>query len=399
MKDHLIQCPLCQNEIPFDQTQCAYCGALLTPGPSRGTPILKGVICLKCGEKNYSYDECAHCGHPFTKACPSCGADMKLNDLQCPKCGLSVRKFSAARRRVDIASARRRVKLPVNLGEKWTYIVPIGIAVLVAICAALFALCTPREKAKAVGAPKAGQMRGVDTNGDGKAEHWDIYGESGKVIERRFDENHDGKIERIEFYDETGVIRRAQVDENGDGKYEKLEAYGPTGKLRIAYYYLGADPQRPTKLEMFSVDGKLVEQWIDNNGDYIFDQYNRWDAHQHLLIAGADTKKQGFIDLYVVYRGSKKVFQRWYDLNGDGVIEKIETYNVDGVRVIIEEDTNGDGLIDKKAFYDATGTLRWEQFDTDGDGIFDTFKSYTETGKFARTGVDTNGDSRPDSWQ
>lgn len=398
MRDHLIQCPLCQNEIPFDQAQCPYCGALMAPGPTRGTPILKGVVCLKCGEKNYSYDECAHCGHAFSKACPGCGAEMRLSDQQCPKCNLSVRKFSAARRKVDTASARRQLKLP-GLDRKWTFIVPIGIAVLVAIAMALFALCAPEEKAKGPDAPKAGQERAVDSNGDGKTDHIDVYGENGRVAERRFDADNDDRYERIEFYDESGVIRRAQADENKDKKYEKTEIYGAGGKLRLAYFYLGADPLLPTKIESYNTEGKLVEQWIDSNGDYVFDQYARYDARQRLVIAGSDSKKAGFIDLYVIYRGQKKVFQRQTDANGDGVIEKIETLNATGVRVILEEDTDANGLIDKKVFYDANGTLRWEQFDSDGDGIFDTFKSYTETGKFARTGTDTNGDSRADTWE
>ena len=56
MKEHLISCPLCNGEIPFNSAQCSYCGVLLAPGPSRGTPILKGMICHKCGASSYNYD-------------------------------------------------------------------------------------------------------------------------------------------------------------------------------------------------------------------------------------------------------------------------------------------------------------------------------------------------------
>ncbi|HPM77553.1 MAG TPA: zinc ribbon domain-containing protein [bacterium] len=397
MKDHLIICPLCTNEIPFDSTQCPYCGALLSPGPTRSTPILKGVVCLKCGEKNYSYDECAFCGHPFTVTCPECGGELRLKDQQCPQCNLSIRKFSATRRKTEKAThtTRRRRKLP---GDKWTYIAPIALAVIVVIVAVIFSLSGGEQTEPEEETIKAGQPKAIDSNGDGVTDRWDVFSASGKVGERRFDENNDKIVEKIEYYDEAGVVRYAQLDENGDGVYELSQVFNTNGKLTMAYSFNGED-RRPIKIDYYSAAGNLIERWADTNGDYIFDRYFRYDARGRMMAEGSDTKGNGFIDLVLVYRGEKQIYQREYDLEGDGIFEKVETLNGDGIRIILDEDTDGNGIMDQRTFFHLTGKTRWVQLDTDSDGIHDTFKSFTQDGEYARTGVDSDGDGKPDQWK
>lgn len=357
---------------------------------------------MKCGGKNYSYDQCSACGHPFTKTCPSCGTEMSLAEQQCPQCSLSIRKFGTTRRRSEKAGRKKpgRKKRTTGLGDRWTLIVPVGIAALLILAAVLFMVFTGDDEVDESENPKAGQSTPVDTNADGVPDRWDIYGELGKVVSRKFDENNDGVVERIEFYNATGVVRRAQMDENMDGRFEQMQVYDEQGKLRVCYFYLGDDRQRPNKVDRYNALGGLIERWVDTDGDYVFDHLYQYDAQGRLLLEGTDTKDNGFIDLYLVYRGEdKQIFQRRYDSNGDGVVERSETLNAEGIRIILEEDTDGDGLVEKKTFYHLTGNIRWEQYDTDEDGVFDTFKSYTEEGRYARTGLDTNGDSKPDQWQ
>jgi len=395
MKDHLINCPLCSNEIPFDTSQCPYCGALLAPGPTRTAPILKGVVCLKCGEKNYSYDECSFCGHPFTITCPECGGELKLKDQSCPNCGLSLRKFGPTRRRVEKSKKKKTIS-----ENRWTFIAPIGIALLVVLIAVIYTICSSGEEAPPGEAPvKAGKAKAVDTNADGAPDRWDVYGETGKVVERRFDANGDGLVERIEFYGDNELIELARIDEDGDEIYELVQVYDLKGNLSLAYFYLGSDTQQPSRIERFNVHGHRIERWVDTDGDYDFDRYFRYDARERLVMEGSDTNQSGYLDLFLVYHGNKQIFQRQYDTDGDGCIERTETLNAEGIRIILEEDTDADGLIDKRTCFFLNGNTRQVQIDSDGDGVFNILKTYTEEGRYARTGTDVDGDGFVDQWK
>jgi hypothetical protein len=398
MKDYLIVCPLCQNEIPFDSTQCAYCGALLSPGPTRTTPILKGINCPNCGAKNYSYDRCDGCGQLFTKTCASCGKAVTLKDQICPECGMPTRKNAAIRRVIAKKKEEREGKAEAR-SPKLAYIVPIIAALLIAVIAIFYAAVGRFSGPAKVEKIKPGEAKPIDTNGDGKTDLWEIYGADGKVVERRFDENHDKVMEKILLLDVNGRPRLARLDANGDGRVEQVQIYGKDDTVRIAYHYAGPNPNLLSKIEFFNAKGQLSESWNDRSGDGLMDAYERYDATGRLWIEGSDAKKNGYLDLFLVYRGNRQILQRRYDSDGDGVIEKAETLNRDGVRVSLEEDTNGDGLFDKETLFNLDGSTRWVQLDSNADGIYDTFQSYTVDGKFARSGADTDGDGKPDEWK
>ncbi|NLH51048.1 MAG: zinc ribbon domain-containing protein [Myxococcales bacterium] len=398
MKDYLIVCPLCQNEIPFDSTQCTFCGALLSPGPTRSTPILKGINCPNCGTKNYSYDRCDACGQLFTKTCASCGKTVALKEQICPECGMSTRKNAAIRR--VIAKKKEAGEAPTEArSPKAAYIAPIIVALLIAVVAIFYAAIGRFTGEAKVEKIKPGEAKPIDANGDGKTDLWDIYGADGKVVERRFDENHDKVMEKIVLLDVNGRPRLARLDTNADGRVDQVQIFGRNDAVRIAYHYANPNPNLVSKIEFFNVKGQLSESWSDRTGDGLFDAYERYDATGRLLMEGSDTKQNGYLDLYLVYRGSRQIFQRRYDSDGDGVIEKIESLNGEGIRVSLEEDTNGDGLFDKETLFNLDGTTRWIQLDSNADGIYDSFQSFTAEGKFARSGTDTDGDGKPDEWQ
>jgi len=397
MKDHLICCPLCGTEIPFDSTQCGYCGALLAAGPSRSTPILKGVVCPQCKTKNYSYDECHSCGRVFTITCPSCQTEMKLTDQSCPHCGMSLRRINSTRRKAERVAARVGKTARERIKDKWTFIVPISLAVLMIAIAGVYSLwfAAPAKSQ----APRAGKAQAVDLNNDGKTDRWDIYGPGGWVTERRYDENNDGIVEKIELLDEQGMVRYATLDENADRRIEQYQVYAPNGKLRSAYFYGDDREHRPIKIETYNHQGVLMERWVDTDEDFLFNTYSRFDPKGRLMLEAADTKNNGYFDLILLYRGNKQIYERQYDADGDGIIEKIESLNSGGARIALTEDLNADGLIDKKTFYQTSGAVRWVQIDANKDGVFDTFESYSQTGQVARTGTDTNNDGAPDQWQ
>lgn len=396
MKDHLIPCPLCNFEIPFDSDKCSHCGALLAPGPSRTTPILKGIVCSRCGARNYNYDSCDHCGHRFSKTCLSCGEEIPLKETTCPACGFSGRRPVAGGRRMaggeddDVTPPR-----PVWM----TWGLPIAAAVVVVILALAFALRPSSEQPAAEPGPQTGEARAVDTDGDGSPDYWNVYGDHENVIERRRDENHDGIIEKVEFFDKDGNPKYAHIDADGDGQAEQVHAFSNKGVLSMVYHYQGGAFDVPSRMERYNATGHMIERWNDKDFDGVWDHYQRYDLRGRLLVEGTDTKQNGFIDRYLVYRDNQEIFQRMYDADGDGIVEKIESLNAQGIRVIMEEDTDVNGMIDKKTFYHLTGTIRWVQLDANNDGIYETFQSHSKEGKLARTGFDTNGDSKPDSWK
>jgi hypothetical protein len=395
MKEHLISCPLCHGEIPFDAPQCSYCGVLLSPGPARGSPILKGMVCRRCGSRSYNYDYCDQCEQPFAKVCPHCGATMALLDHTCPACGESMRRFTAQRKRESEAAPPRFLRLP----RSWPVRLALVAAVVLAALAVVTLLTRPRPKPVIDKTHKPGDIEAIDSEGRGRPDRWDVYGPGGAVVERRFDLNHNGRVNRIEQLDAAGKPRTARADVDGDGFFERLEVFGPDGVVRVAYTYAPKTYDFPRKIEFFNALGKPSEVWSDDEGRGAWSRYQHFDATGRLFIEGTDTQKKGWIDLYLLYRPGQKIFQRWYDLKGDGIIAKIETLNRDGVRIAVEEDATGNGLFDKRTLFNLAGKIRWEEIDTNHDGVYDLFHSFTKDGLLARTGVDTKGDGAPDAWK
>jgi len=399
MKDFLVNCPLCNADIPFDSSQCPYCGVLLAAGPSRSTLILKGMKCLKCEAKSYNYEVCDHCGESFVKSCPNCGAEMKLREQVCAACGWSARRHAASRRRArqeEDDVERPRMTVP----RKWALLIPIGLALLVALIAVLGALLGPRRADREPATPEPGEVRAVDAS-EGE---WERYGDDGAVVERRFDKNNNGKVEQIVYYRLEGVPQVVHLDSDEDGRIDEIRLLAKDGALQMIYYYRNGRTDLPREIKRYNQQGRLSEYWADQSGDGVWDRYEKYDANGRLVIEGLDTGrgsetgKNGYIDEYKIYRKhTNNIFRRCYDADGDGVIEKQETMNGDGVNIITEEDTDSDGLFDKRViFRPDTALIREERFDTNGDGLDDVFQYYTQSGKKGQKKIDVDGDGYPD---
>ncbi len=48
---------------------------------------LADILCPYCGEKSSGNIFCSKCGKKLTASCPSCGAELQLNERFCRKCG------------------------------------------------------------------------------------------------------------------------------------------------------------------------------------------------------------------------------------------------------------------------------------------------------------------------
>ncbi len=85
------------------------------------------------------------------------------------------------------------------------------------------------------------------------------------------------------------------------------------------------------------------------------------------------------------------------DRNYDGVVDRIEIYDLKGVITRVESDTNGDGKIDEWVYYEEGIPVKGEK-DINGDGKPDTTLYYDPKGIIIRAESDTNGDGKIDEW-
>jgi antitoxin component YwqK of YwqJK toxin-antitoxin module len=389
MERDLILCPLCKGEIPFNAENCNFCGAVLAPGPNRNTPILKGVVCKNCDEKNYGYDFCVKCNEPFVVDCPECGSALRLSDQKCEACGLSIRKFNRLRKKED-SGPTPDIKKYAMIGAGAL----AGILVLILLVSLIFSGGEPDEETP----EQAANPRPVDRDSDGQVDRWEHTNENGVRDWVKDDEDGNGVVDRISYLDSNGTPRKVVYDANGDERYEKVEFYRD-GVLRSARHFEGADAHLVTKLEFYAAPGKLLNTYLDDNEDGVFEKHYKFDKNGRVHIEAFDSKGQGFIDTYLFYNKEKKIVARGADADGDGTIEKMAYLSSDGVTIREEIDSDGDGWPEKRTMYHLTGKTRWIEYDTDADGNMDKFESYTKDGKYARTGFDTNGDGKVDRWK
>lgn len=85
------------------------------------------------------------------------------------------------------------------------------------------------------------------------------------------------------------------------------------------------------------------------------------------------------------------------DRNGDGVIDRVESYDSEGVIIKVEVDTTGDGKMNEWVYY-KKGKATTGERDINADGEPETFLLYDDKGMIINAESDTNGDGKIDEW-
>ena len=85
------------------------------------------------------------------------------------------------------------------------------------------------------------------------------------------------------------------------------------------------------------------------------------------------------------------------DRNYDGVVDRTEFYDDQGVIQRVEADSDADGKIDEWVAYEKGVATKGEK-DLNKDGKPDTAMIYDIKGVIVRTETDANGDSKVDEW-
>ncbi len=140
----------------------------------------------------------------------------------------------------------------------------------------------------------------------------------------------------------------------------------------------------------------LVE--VDLNKDGAPDVFNHYrpreNADRLLLKKEADMNHDGSIDVISTFDDLGELTTEEMDRDFDGGIDWRDHYQ-NGRRVMSETDTNEDGEMDIFSYFQ-DGKITRKERDTDADGRIDFWERFDEEGNVIKTGADTDGDGKMD---
>jgi len=141
-----------------------------------------------------------------------------------------------------------------------------------------------------------------------------------------------------------------------------------TGKLQVLRY----DRDKNGTAETISyMDGsRILRIEIDENEDGTVDRWEHYDAGQKLLKVGTSRTGNGKED-------------SWSYPAADGSVAKVET------------SANSDGKVTRTEYYEKAALVRAEE-DGDGDGVLDKWETYSGAGQLASVAFDTSHRGTPD---
>ena len=117
---------------------------------------------------------------------------------------------------------------------------------------------------------------------------------------------------------------------------------------------------------------------------------------QQLSCRQVDLNHDGKMDIIYSYNDAGTLIGEEFDLDFDGKFDE-RVYYQDGKKVRMERDMDGDGRPDYLEFYEGGRLVRVER-DSNADGRVDEWQYY-ENGKLDRIGIDTTGSGRADKWE
>jgi hypothetical protein len=159
-----------------------------------------------------------------------------------------------------------------------------------------------------------------------------LYGANGRIVRLLHDEDGDGKADSVTIFGANGKPERVEIDTDKDGVVDRWEYLGPKGLEKV----------------------------------------------------GSSRRKPGVPDLWVFSDPSGEMTRRELDEDGDGKVDRVETY-AGGRLARVAVDSDRDGRLDRWQDW-STGRLSAEEFDTNADGVADRRLRYRADGTPA--GVD-----------
>jgi len=209
-----------------------------------------------------------------------------------------------------------------------------------------------------------------------------------RVVRRSLDVDRDGAPEEVRYIDtNSGLILRAELDRDFDGTLDAWITY-ENGTPAIQLLDEDGDG-RGDAWESYR-DGILLAKTVDTDQDGVKDVFYRYDDAE-LIEKLRDTNNDGTIDRVETFAGRhRKRIQEDRSLNGQ--MDTWTTYRViDGREVIsrIERDSHDRGKPNILEIYETEGDstrLARKEEDLDGDGSIDVVSTY-EGGRLVQRAI------------
>jgi hypothetical protein len=218
---------------------------------------------------------------------------------------------------------------------------PLAIAVLVLLSSALpltlgcgRRAAAPQKRIEPVYDKETGklQLLKYDSDGNGKIDTWS-YMDGARVVRIEIDKDEDGKIDRWEYYDTEQKLSKIGVSRANGGTPDAWSYVAPDGSI--------------TRVEIATRSDRAARNQIATG--------------QIATGKIAKTTRTEFYDRNTLIRAEE-------DTDGDGKVDKWETYEGDHVAVVAY-DTAHRGFPDQRLVYGVSGSARVE-VDQTGSGKF-----------------------------
>lgn len=177
---------------------------------------------------------------------------------------------------------------------------------------------------------------------------------TGKLTEITYDQNKNGRIDTWTKMDGSRPVS-SEIDTDEDGKIDHWEEYGPDGTLRIVRWERPKPPNaadrtmkgRPDAVAYVGADGKTVERIEYSEISEITNKESvvRREFYQgtHLVRAEEDTLGLGYMDRFEVRAEDGRIVSVELDETGDGKPDRRLTYNESNMLISIETEPDGQG--------------------------------------------------------
>jgi len=205
-----------------------------------------------------------------------------------------------------------------------------GAAALLALSAALTGCShsgpATGDSAAAQYDPRNGRLQRLafDTTQDGRNDAVGFM--DGTRVQRiEVDENEDGKVDRWEFYDANRRLERAGFSRQGNGVIDAVAFYGEAGTVERIEISTRGDG-RFNRVEFYRFES-LVRVEEDTDGDGGIDKWETYTVDPRatpgqsssIAVAAFDDHSRGTPSRRLVYRPDGSVLRAETDLDGDGI--------------------------------------------------------------------------------
>ena len=179
----------------------------------------------------------------------------------------------------------------------------------------------------------------------------------GKLAEITYDKNKNGRIDTWTKMDGATPVS-SRIDTNEDGKIDRWETYGPDGKLVKVDWERAPVPGPANPVVAFT--GKPnATAYV--NADGVIERIEYYEI--------SDVTGQKDITRREFYNAAKQLARAEEDTDGDGLMDRFETYADGAIRTVeFDEKKPYDGKPDRRMTYSPQGALVLIETEPDGNG-------------------------------